>query len=99
MLRLACERAWGRDAEQVAAFIDANRGWLPDYALFMALKRHFGMKSWQDWPDEDARMRSAAALERYRRELDADVRLFTFGAVPSSSSSGTPCGHMSTRSA
>ncbi len=78
VLRLACERAWGRDAEKLAAFIDANRGWLPDYALFMALKRHFGMKSWQDWPDEDARMRSPAALERYRRELDADVRLFTW---------------------
>ena len=55
-----------------------NRGWLPDYALFMALKRHFGMKSWIEWPDEDARMREHEALDKYRRELDGDIRLFTY---------------------
>lgn len=78
VLGLACKRGWERDAEKVEAFIEANRGWLPDYALFMALKRHFGMVSWQEWPDEAARMRDPAALEKYRRELDADIRLFTY---------------------
>ena len=78
LLRLAAERGWERDAGELAAFAEANRGWLPDYALFMALKRRFGMKSWIEWPDEDARMREPAALEKYRRELDADIRLFTY---------------------
>ena len=78
LLRLAAERGWERDADELAAFVEANRGWLPDYALFMALKRRFGMKSWIEWPDEDARMREPAALEKYRRELDADIRLFTY---------------------
>ena len=78
LLRLATERGWERDAAAVSRFVDANRTWLPDYALFMALKRRFGMKSWQEWPDEDARMRSAAAMEKYRRELDGDIRLFTY---------------------
>ena len=44
----------------------------------MALKRHFGMKSWIEWPDEDARMRKSDVIEKYRRELDADIRLFTW---------------------
>ena len=78
VLRLAAERGWERDAQEVAAFIDANRGWLPDYALFMALKRRFGMVSWIEWPDEDARMRVPEVLEKYRRELDGDIRLFTY---------------------
>lgn len=78
ILRLATERGWKRDAEKVSEFVEANRGWLPDYALFMALKRHFGMKSWIEWPDEDARMRVPAAMDKYRRELDADIRLFTY---------------------
>ena len=38
VLRLACERGWAGDAGKIAAFVDSNRGWLPDYALFMALK-------------------------------------------------------------
>ena len=78
VLRLACERGWVRDAEKIAAFIEENRSWLPDYAMFMALKRHFGMSTWIEWPDEDARMHDAKALEAYRRELDGDIRLFTW---------------------
>ena len=55
-----------------------NASWLPDYALFMALKRRFGMSSWTEWPDEDIRLRRPEAVEKYRAELSADVRLFTF---------------------
>ncbi len=35
----------------MAAFTE-NARWLPDYALFMACKRHFGMRSWTEWEDE-----------------------------------------------
>ena len=62
----------------MAAFERENSRWLPDYALFMALKRRFGMKSWMEWPDEDARMRTPAAMESYRAELADDIRLFTY---------------------
>ncbi|MDY3985256.1 4-alpha-glucanotransferase [Dysosmobacter sp.] len=78
LLRLATDRGWARDEEQVAAFAKENEGWLPDYALFMALKRHFGMKSWTEWPDEDIRLRRQWAVERYRTELAEDIRLFTY---------------------
>ena len=78
LLQKATDRGWARDAEAVAAFVEENREWLPDYALFMALKRHFGMKPWTQWPDADIRLRRPGAVERYTRELEADIRLFTY---------------------
>ena len=78
LLRLATDRGWVRDADKVYAFSEENAAWLPDYALFMAIKRHFGMKSWTEWPDEDIRLRRDAAVERYRSELADDVQLFTY---------------------
>ena len=78
LLRRAKERGWERDAEKVAAFVEKNRGWLPDYALFMALKRHFGMVAWTEWPDEDIRLRKAASVARYSADLAEDIELFTY---------------------
>ena len=78
LLQKAKERGWKRDAENVAAFIAENERWLPDYALFMACKRHFGMKSWLEWPDEALRLRDAAALEKYRALLQDDVEFFIY---------------------
>lgn len=78
LLQKATERGWERDKEQVAAFVEENKGWLPDYALFMAVKKHFGMQAWTQWPEEDIRLRKAEAVERYRVELEEDVRLFTY---------------------
>lgn len=79
VLKRACDRGWERDAARVAAFEAENRRWLPDYALFMALKRHFGMKAWTEWEDENIRRRvSPEVVERYRQELAEDCRLFTY---------------------
>ena len=77
LLQKATDRGFERDADKVAAFERANAGWLPDYALFMALKRHFDMRCWLEWPLE-VRLRRPAALEEYRRALAADIRLFTY---------------------
>ncbi|ABB32616.1 4-alpha-glucanotransferase [Geobacter metallireducens RCH3] len=46
--------------------------WLHDYALFMALKEHFGGKSWTSWPKEIAR-REPAALEKYSVRLGVAI--------------------------
>ena len=78
LLHLAMERGWERDADKVKSFSVQNDTWLPDYALFMALKRHFGMKSWTEWPDEDIRLRRPEAVQRYQKELADDIRLFTY---------------------
>ena len=77
LLHLAMERGWERDADKVKAFSEENDAWLPDYALFMALKRHFGMSAWTEWPDEDIRLRRPEAVARYREELADDIRMFT----------------------
>ena len=78
LLQKAKERGWERDAQEVKAFCEANAYWLPDYALFMAVKRHFGMKLWLEWEDEDIRLRRPEAIEKYTKELEADVSLFTY---------------------
>ena len=72
----ACRRCYQVNGAAVERFAAENEGWLPDYALFMALKRHFGGQSWQQWP-EDIRLRRPAALERYRQELAEEIRQFT----------------------
>ena len=77
LLHKAFKRGWQRSSEAVAAFEEANSRWLPDYALFMACKRHFGMKAWTEWPD-DIRLRQEGAVEKYRALLREDVEFFTY---------------------
>lgn len=61
-----------------ADFCDSNAYWLNDYALFCALKKHFGGKSWAEWDDEMVRMRQSAALERYADMLSDEVDYYVF---------------------
>lgn len=61
-----------------ADFCDSNAYWLDDYALFCALKKHFGGKSWSEWDDETVRMRQSAALERYADMLSDEVDYYVF---------------------
>ena len=75
LLKSACDRGWERDREAVASFCRENP-WVEDYALFKALKGHFGMKPWIEWEDEDIRLRrSDAVLEKYRNALAEDIRV------------------------
>ena len=34
-----------------AAFVEENKDWLADYAIFMALKESMGGKIWLEWPE------------------------------------------------
>ena len=77
LLEKAAARGRTRDAEAVAAFVRDNP-WVEDYALFMAVKRHFGMLSWTRWPDEDIRLHKPEATARYRDLLSGDVWFFTY---------------------
>ena len=81
LLRKAFARA-AQDEEltkKIAAFRRKNRGWLEDYALFMALKeeKYEGRALW-DWPDKAVRSREVAALQAVRAELaeEIDFRVF-----------------------
>lgn len=76
-LQQACDRGWARDAGEIKTFSEENP-WLADYALFMALKRHFDMLPWMEWPDVEIRLHRPEAVARYRELLADDVRLFTY---------------------
>ena len=63
--------------KEIEKFKEENSSWLDDYVLFMALKRHYGMKSVIAWPEE-TRKRDKATLARYINELEDDISFFNF---------------------
>jgi 4-alpha-glucanotransferase len=65
------------ERHELAEFVEKQRAWLPDYALFRALKSVHGGEPWTTWPSELKR-REAPALERARRELAPEVRYQEF---------------------
>ena len=60
LLRKAARRGLEKNAEEFDSFCRDNASWLSDYALYMALKEHFGGASWTEWP-EDIRLHRAEA--------------------------------------
>ena len=68
VLEIEKNKGWFRDLQEVNNFRRENP-WVEDYALYMACKKHFGMKSWMDWEDEDLRFRAPDSLAYYRYEL------------------------------
>lgn len=71
-LRKAAERLFSEGSGDFSAFCAENAFWLEDYALFMALKDSHGGAAWSEW-EKPLRFREAAALERARAALSADV--------------------------
>ena len=78
LLKKAFAVGWEKDCSSVRQFEEEHASWLPDYALFMALKQHFGMRSWMEWPDEDCRNRDPETLAAYREKLADEVHLYTW---------------------
>ena len=63
--------------EEYFAFVEENREWLEDYAIFMALKQSFGGATWLTWP-EDLLRHDPCALAQKREELKEAVALQYF---------------------
>jgi len=78
-------RAFARFQSRLAAgeraeldrFLDRERHWLPDYALFRALKSKLGGQCWTTWPHELKR-REQAAMDSARHELVSEVQYHEF---------------------
>jgi 4-alpha-glucanotransferase len=71
------EHEWSRDTARSRRFreyVDAERWWIDDYALFRALHEREEGRAWTEWP-APLRGRDPQALGRARREL-ADQLLF-----------------------
>lgn len=61
-----------------AKFCSEHKAWLDDYALFEALRRHFGTdRSWTSW-DPPLVKRDRAALRDWRRKLKDDIECQRF---------------------
>ncbi len=75
LLRRAAESffAQGRTVrmEEFWHFCDTT-SWLHDYALFMAVRRHFRGSAWNRWPKEIA-LRTPEAYERFSVELGHEI--------------------------
>lgn len=52
VLKLAVDRFLQHPDPEYFEFLEENKDWLDDYALFMALKKHHEGKAWWDWEDE-----------------------------------------------
>jgi len=65
------------DRISFAAFCEENAAWLPDYALFMALKKEHGGAGFLEW-EQALRMREPAALEAARHRLRDEIEFQTF---------------------
>ncbi len=76
LLKKAYLSSGKRYAADIAEFA-ADAKWLGDYALFMALKEHFGGIAFTEW-DEDIRLRKPDAVERYTNELAEDIGFHVF---------------------
>ena len=58
-------------------FCQKQSHWLGDYALFMALKKHFGDLSWNEWPEKVAK-HEEDGLAKYRKVLVGEINYQKF---------------------
>ena len=78
VLRIAFNNAQKGDLTDFNNFVRKNSAWLENYALYMAVKKSFGMRAWTEWEDEGIRLRDPDSVRAYRRNLDEDVRFYEF---------------------
>ncbi len=65
------------ETEEFQNFCRENGSWLPDYALYMALKDEHGGAPWYQW-EENLKRRDADALWQARREKKTQIRFYSF---------------------
>ena len=75
VLRLAYGRF--QAGEDFQKFCDENKSWLPDFALFMALKEKFDGQPWYAW-EEDLKLRKSEAIARVTEQLQEQIRFYCF---------------------
>ena len=77
VLRKAYARGFEKDKAAFEPFA-AENAWLKDYALYMALKKHFDMKCWTEWEDEGIRLHRAESVRAYEEKLKEDVHFYAY---------------------
>lgn len=77
ILKLAFKKGWEKYTDDIQVFRLENNDWLEDYALYMAVKSKFDLRSWHEW-DEDIKLREPKALDRYSNDLKDEVNYWIF---------------------
>ncbi len=77
MLRKAFENSRIQENGEFQQFVSEHEAWLPDYALFMAIKDSKGGQSFLKWED-DIKKRQPEALCKYRETLEHDMYFYMF---------------------
>ena len=75
LLRLAYSRF--EEHDQLDSFLQQQSDWLPDFALFMALKDHNHGKPWYQWP-EGVKCRDFQAIWDACDRLSQETRFYSF---------------------
>ena len=75
ILKLAYSRF--RNDRALNAFIKKNAEWLPDFALYMALKETHGFAPWFQW-EEELKFRKPEVLEAQKEALSESIRFYCF---------------------
>lgn len=71
------ERRTPVERQQHDAFVAAREAWLPDFALFCALREEMGRKGWSDWA-APLRDREPSALAAARQRLQDEIAFHCF---------------------
>lgn len=77
LLRQSYRKGYDHYRGAIDEFVEANRYWLPDYALFMAIKDEEGGKPWWKWPKE-LRNHDKKALEEFGEKHREAVRFYEY---------------------
>ena len=75
VLRIAYSRFQG--GEDFDRFLEDSKAWLPDFAMFMALKAKNYGNPWYTW-EPGVKMRYPEAMEAQRAELADELRFYSF---------------------
>lgn len=77
VLEIAFKRDKAKATEAYYKFVSENSDWLEDYCLFMALKQHFGGKSFIEW-EHGIKHRVPEAIEKYQRLLADKIEFYKY---------------------
>ena len=77
LLRRCYGQSFSALRKQIEAFRTENT-WVDDFALFTAVKEHFGQAMLSAWPDEGIRRRKPESLRRYRELLRDETDFHVF---------------------
>lgn len=77
VLRIAYENFKINKSKDFEEFKKEEAFWLDDYALYMTVKSHFDLNSWQTW-DDDIKLRKEEAVNKYKKEFGDEIEYWKF---------------------